>query len=324
MMLPKTQSIASFLVLGLFLSFGLSAQGADFPTKPISLVIPYPPGGSADLTCRGLANAAKKHLGQPIICENKAGGGGTVGPSLVVTRPPDGYSLGLVTASPTIAYHMGKLNFNPVEDLTPIARYGVYLYGLVVRADSPWQTIQEFIHYSRQNPQKVSFGSPGVGTPSHLAMEELAVLAGGVQWVHVPYKGVAESNTALLGGHVDAVSDSSGWAPLVDAGKFRLLVTFGEKRSSRYAQVPILKEAGYDMVATGPIALIGPKGIPKPIVQRLEEGFRKAMDDEDFQAVMKKFDFTPAYLGAGDYEKSAREDSEKIQKLVKKLGLDKK
>ena len=312
------------LVFGVLLSLGVPAWAAEFPTKPINLVIPYPPGGSADLTCRGLANAAKKYLGQPIICENKAGGGGTVGPSLVVTRPPDGYTLGLITASPTIAYHMGKLNFNPVEELTHIARYGLYLYGLVVRSDSPWRTIQEFIQYTGQNPQKVSYGSPGVGTPPHLAMEELAILAGGIQWVHVPYKGVAESNTALLGGHVDAVSDSSGWAPLVDAGKFRLLVTFGEKRSSRYPQVPILKEVGYDMVATSPIAVMGPKGIPKPVVKKLEEAFRKAMDDTDFQAVMKKFDFTPAYLGSEDYEKSAREDSDKIQKLVKKLGLDKK
>lgn len=320
----KNRPVFSLLAVGLFLSLGVSAWAAEFPTKPINLIIPYPPGGSADLTMRGLANAAKKHLGQPIICENKAGGGGTVGPSLVVTRPPDGYALGLITASPTIAYHMGKLNFNPVEDLTHISRYGAYLYGLVVRSDSPWKTIQEFIQYSKQNPQKVSFGSPGMGTPPHLAMEELAILAGGVQWVHVPYKGVAESNAALLGGHVDAVSDSSGWAPLVDAGKFRLLVTYGTQRSTRYSQVPILKEVGYDMVATGPIAVIGPKGIPRPVVKTLEDAFQKAMGDADFHAVMKKFDFTPAYLNSEDYGKLMREDSEKIRKLVKKLGLDKK
>jgi tripartite-type tricarboxylate transporter receptor subunit TctC len=318
----KTHSATAWLALCLFLSLGVSAWAAEFPAKPINLIIPYPPGGSADLPMRGLANAAKKHLGQPIICENKAGGGGTVGPSLVVTRPPDGYTLGLITASPTIAYHMGKLNFNPVEDLTHVTRYGAYLYGLVVRSDSPWKTIQEFIQYSKENPQKVSFGSPGVGTPPHLAMEELAILAGGIQWVHVLYKGVAESNAALLGGHVDAVSDSSGWAPLVDAGKFRLLVTYGQQRSARYSQVPILKEVGYDMVATGPIAVMGPKGIPAPVVRRLGEAFRKAMDDTDFQGVMKKFDFTIAYLKSEDYGKLVREDSEKIQKLVKKLGLD--
>jgi tripartite-type tricarboxylate transporter receptor subunit TctC len=320
----KMKAVAGLLFFCLFLTAGNASRADEFPTKPINLVIPYPPGGSADLTMRGLANAAKKHLGQPIICENKAGGGGTVGPSLVVTRPPDGYTLGLITASPTIAYHMGKLNFNPVEDLTPITRYGAYLYGLVVRADSPWQTIQDFIQYSKQNPQKVSFGSPGVGTPPHLAMEELAILAGGVQWVHVPYKGVAESNAALLGGHVDAVSDSSGWAPLVDAGKFRLLVTYGQQRSNRYPQVPILKEVGYEMVATGPIAVMGPKGISKPVVKKLEDAFRKAMDDADFQAVMKKFDFTPAYLNSEDYGRLVREDSEKIRNLVRKLGLDKK
>jgi len=320
----KIRPVFRLLAFGLLFSLGVSAWAAEFPTKPVNLIIPYPPGGSADLTMRGLANAAKKHIGQPIICENKAGGGGTVGPSLVVTRPPDGYTLGLITASPTIAYHMGKLNFNPVEDLTPISRYGTYLYGLVVRSDSPWQTIQEFIQYSKQNPQKVSFGSPGVGTPPHLAMEELAILAGGVQWVHVPYKGVAESNTALLGGHVDAVSDSSGWAPLVDAGKFRLLVTYGTQRSTRYSQVPILKEVGYDMVATGPIAVIGPKGMPRSVVKTLEDAFHKGMEDVDFQAVMKKFDFTAAYLNSEGYGKLMREDSEKIRKLVKKLGLDRK
>jgi len=242
----------------------------------------------------------------------------------VVTRPPDGYTLGLITASPTIAYHMGKLNFNPVEDLTPIVRYGVYLYGLVVRSDSPWQDGPGVHPIFPAEPAKSLLRVPGGGNSPPPRHGRAGRFGRGIQWVHVPYKGVAESNTALLGGHVDAVSDSSGWAPLVDAGKFRLLVTFGEKRSTRYPQVPILKEVGYDMLATGPIALIGPKGISKPVVQKLEEGFRKAMDDADFQAVMKKFDFTPAYLGSEDYEKLVREDSEKIQKLVKKLGLDKK
>src|SRR5512137_2314098 len=137
----KQALIGVFVALGLITGWGATSPAQDFPNKPITLVIPYPPGGSTDLTGRALANAAKKYLGQPVICENKAGGGGTVGPSLVIAKPPDGYTIGVITASPTIAYHMGKLNFNPVEDLTHISRYGVYLYGLVVRSDSPWQTI---------------------------------------------------------------------------------------------------------------------------------------------------------------------------------------
>jgi tripartite-type tricarboxylate transporter receptor subunit TctC len=311
------------LAVGLILVLGIPAMAAEFPTKPISLVIPYPAGGSADLTARGLANAASKFLGQPIVCENKAGGGGSVGPSLVITKQPDGYTLGIITCSPTIAYHMGKLNFNPVDDLAYVMRYGGYLYGLVVRSDSQFKTMREFMEYSKQNPEKVSFGSPGVGTPLHLAMEELAALGGGIKWVHVPYKGVAESNAALLGGHVDAVADSSGWAPLVDGGRFRLLSTFGEVRCTRYPQVPTLKEIGYDMVASGPIGVMGPKGMPKPIVQKLNDAFKKAMDDPDFHAVMKKFDFSLAYLGPEDYDKFNRQDSERLKKIVQKVGLQK-
>lgn len=320
----KSKSVGLLLAISLVLALGLPAIAAEYPTKPITLVIQYPAGGSTDLTARALANGAKKYLGQPIICENKAGGGGTVGVALVAAKPPDGYTIGIITSSPTIAYHMGKLNFNPIDDLTHIMRWGGYLFGLVVQTGSQWKTMQEFIQYSKQNPQKISYGSPGVGTPPHLAMEELASLAGGVQWLHVPYKGGAESNTGLLGGHVEAVSDSSGWAHLVDADKFRLLVTYGYQRSTRYPQVPTLKEIGYDMVSPGPIGLIGPKGMPKPIVEKLHDAFKKAMDDPEFQAVMKKLDMTTLYLNSEEYEKYVRQDSERIGKLVQKLGLQKK
>jgi len=318
-----SKPIGLLLAISLVLALGLPAMAAEYPTKPITLVIPYPAGGSTDLTGRALANAARKFLGQPIICENKSGGGGSVGPSLVLPKPPDGYTIGIITSSPTIAYHMGKLNFNPIDDLTHIMRWGGYLFGLVVQTGSQWKTMQEFIQYSKQNPQKISYGSPGVGTPPHLAMEELASLAGGIQWLHVPYKGGAESNAGLLGGHVEAVSDSSGWAHLVDAGKFRLLVTYGYQRSTRYPQVPTLKEIGYDLVSPGPIGLIGPKGMPKPIVEKLHDAFRKAMDDPEFQTVMKKLDMTMLYLNSEDYEKYVRQDSERIGKLVQKLGLQK-
>lgn len=310
------------LTICLILAIGLPAMAAEYPTKPITLVIQYPPGGSTDLTARALANAARKYLGQPIICENKSGGGGTVGVALVAAKPADGYTIGVVTSSPTIAYHMGKLNFNPIDDLTHILRWGGYLFGTVVQADSPWKTLPELINHVKQHPKTVTYGSPGVGTPPHLAMEELSSLAG-MQLLHMPYKGIAENNAALLGGHIDVVSDSSGWAPLVDAGKFRLLATYGYQRSARYPQVPTLREAGYDMVSPGPIGLIGPKGLPKPMVQKLHDAFKKAVDDPEFLAVMKSFDMSTLYLNSEDYEKFVRQDSERIQKLVQKLGLHK-
>jgi tripartite-type tricarboxylate transporter receptor subunit TctC len=315
--------VGVFVIFSLILGWGISGSAQDFPTKPITFVIPYPAGGSTDLTGRALANAAKKYLGQPIICENKSGGGGTVGPSLVITKPADGYTIGISHGAATIAWHMGKLNFSPLDDTTPIIRYTSYVFGMVVRADSPWKTIQELVKYAKENPGKVTYGTPGVGTNPHLAVEELGMITG-IQLVHMPFKGGAESNTALLGGHIDAISDSTSWGPLVDAGKFRLLVTYAPQRMPRYPQVPALKEAGYDMVYSSPLQIIGPKGMPKPIVARLHDAFKKSLDDPDYLSILQKYDMSQNYLGPEDLEKAIRKESEQIKRVVQKLGLDKK
>ena len=253
----------------------IPAAAQDYPTKPINLVIQYPPGGSTDLTARALANGARKYLGQPVICENKSGGGGTVGVALVAAKPADGYTIGIVTSSPTMAFHMGKLNFHPLNDLTPIMRWGNYLFGIAVRADSPWKTIQELIQYAKQNPDKVSYGSPGVGTPPHLAMEEFSLVSG-LKFTHIPAKGIAENNTALLGRpHRDDFrflgmgpvcgcrKDSGSWPP-------------GARRDAPVTRkFPPSKEAGYDVVARSHLGVIGPKGMPKPIVAKIADAFQK-------------------------------------------------
>jgi len=319
----KPKSLLVLTVIASVLALGFSVFAAEYPTKPITFIIPYPAGGSTDLTGRALVNAAKNYLKQPIVCENKAGGGGTVGPSLVISKPPDGYTIGISHGAATIAWHMGKLNFNPLEDSTPIIRYTSYVFGLVVRADAPWKTIQELVQFAKQNPQKVSYGSPGVGTNPHLALEDLSMVTG-VQLIHMPFKGGAESSTALLGGHVDAVSDGASWGPLVDAGKFRLLVTYGEQRMQRYPTVPTFKEAGYNLVYSSPLQIIGPKGMPKPIVAKLHEAFKKALDDPDYLSILKKYDMTLNYLGPEDLDRAIRQESEQIKRVVQKLGLDKK
>jgi tripartite-type tricarboxylate transporter receptor subunit TctC len=148
-------------------------------------------------------------------------------------------------------------------------------------------------------------------------------MVAGLKFLHIPSKGIAENNTALLGGHVDVVSDSSGWAHLVDAGKFRLLAAWGEKRSDRYPQVPTIKEIGYDVVSRSHLEIIGPKGIPKPIVARLADAFKKALDDPDFLSIMKKMDMPTFYLDTEGYDKYLWRDFEDVGKLVQKLGLNK-
>ncbi len=319
----KGNSMRWILIVTLVLCAGFPALAADFPAKPVSFVIPYPPGGSTDLTGRALATAAKSYLGQPVICENKSGGGGTVGPSLVVSKPPDGYTLGISSGAVTIAYHMGKLNFNPLTDETNIIRYTSYVFGMVVRSDAPWKTIQEFVKYAKENPGKITYGTPGVGTNPHLAVEELSILTG-IKLVHMPFKGGAEANAALLGGHIDAISDSTSWGPMVDAGKFKLLVTYAPQRMARYPQVPTLKEAGYDMMYSSPLFIIGPKGMPKPVVARLHEAFKKSLDDPDYLSILKKYDMTLNYLGPEDLDKAIRQESDQIKRVVQKLGLEKK
>ena len=316
----SARAVTLWLCLLLPLAAWLPVSAADFPTKPVTLVIPYPPGGSTDLTARALAEGAKAVLGQPVICENKGGGGGTVGPTLVISRPPDGYTIGVSTGATMNAFHLGKLNFNPITDHTPIIRYSTFVYGLVVRADSPWKTVQDVVKYAKENPGKVSYGTSGVGTNPHLAIEELSILTG-IKLSHIPFKGGAEAGTALLGGHVDMVSDSTSWAPLVDAGKLRLLATYGVERMPRYSNAPTLREAGYDIVQSSPLHLIGPKGMSKPVVQRLHDAFKKAMATAEFKNVLKKFDMSESYLGPEDLQKAIERESEQIGGLVKKLGL---
>lgn len=312
------------ITFSMVLFWGPLAMAAEFPTKPINLIVPWPAGGSGDITARTLAETAKKELVQPIIIENKPGAGGNVGATLILTKPPDGYTIGQTSTNALmISYHTGLLNFHPVDDMTHIMRSTGLIHGIVVRADSPWISIQEFIKYSKDNPEKVSYGSPGVTSATRLAMEELAILAGDVKWVHIPLKGEAETNAHLLGGHVDAIANS-GWAPLVDAGKLRVLALFGSQRNPRFPKAPTLKEIGYNVVWEAPTGLFGPKGMHKPIVKKLHDAFRKGMDDPNFLNAMKKLEKPITYLNSEDCEKAVRQESERIEKLVKKLGLQKK
>jgi len=297
---------------------------SDYPAKPVTLIIPYPAGGSTDVTGRVLAPVVKRHLGQPVIVENKGGGGGTVGPNLVISKPPDGYTIGIMASTTvTISWHMGKMNFNPIEDVKHIMRYSGYLYGFVVRADAPWKTFNDYVKYAKENPGKVTYGTPGMGTGPHLAMEMIA-FATGIRLTHIPYKGGAECNSALLGGHVDSVSDSTSWAPLVDAGKFRLLTIYTASRSARYADVPTLKELGIDIVFPSPLEFMGPKALPQPIVQKLHDAIKKSLDDPEYQAALKKYDMQTTYLNSEDCEKAVRAESEKLKDIVQKLGMHKK
>jgi len=276
-----TESIVVIIVT-FYLAFCAIAD--EYPIRHITLIVPYAAGGSVDAIARPLANAAKGYLGQPVIVEDKPGGAGIVSAKLVLTKSPDGYNIGITSLNPIlISYHMGKLDFHPTDDFTYIMRLCGFSFGITVKADSPWKSIQEFIQYCQENPKKVNYASAGVGSTGHLHMEEFASTAR-IQLTHVPYRSGTESNTAVLGGHVDALSDAT-WHPLVDAGKLRLLLIYASNRSPNYPQVPTSAELGYGRGREAAIVIFGPKGLPQPIVKKLHDVFRMAMDYPEFKAL---------------------------------------
>lgn len=310
------------IMLGFLMVPGSLSIAADYPDRPISFIVPYGPGSAIDLVARSLANGAEKHLGQAIVVENKVGGGGTAGVQYVLSKPADGYTVGIASVNPFVISHFtGTLGAHPVNDVSHIIRTTGYLMALAVRADAPWKTIGEFVEYAKANPGKVSYSSSGVVSTGNLNMEEFASLAG-IQVTHVPYKSGSESNTALLGGHVNALADAA-WAPLEQAGKFRALLIFANERSPRYPQIPVPKDVVAANVQPGYLFLLTSKDVPKPIIKKLHDAFKLAMNEPMYKGVLDKFNLEDLYLNSEDTKKAVSEAMEPLGKMVTRLGLGK-
>ena len=296
------------------------ANAADtFPTRPITLIVPWPAGGPTDTHLRKLSEIASRHLGQPIVVENKPGAGGMLGPAgMARGAAPDGYTLSQLTVAAFRQPYMQKVDWDPLRDFTYIIGVSGYTFGVVVKADSQFKSFQDLMAYARANPGKMSYGSTGTGTSPHLLVEELASKAG-VQLLHVPYKGSADATQALMGGHVMAGSDATGWGKFVDQGAFRLLVTFGDQRTRWGA--PTAKELGYDIVSYSPYGIVGPKGMDPKVVRILHDAFRKAMDDPENTKMLQTLDQVYWYKSPDEYARWAAETFTSERALIERLGL---
>jgi tripartite-type tricarboxylate transporter receptor subunit TctC len=213
---------------------------------------------------------------------------------------------------------MQKVDWDPLRDFTYIIGVSGYTFGVVVKSDSPFRSFNDLIAYAKANPGKMSYGSTGTGTSPHLLVEELASKAG-VQLLHVPYKGSADATQALLGGHVMAGSDATGWGKFVDQGAFRLLVTFGEQRTRWGA--PTAKELGYDLVSYSPYGIAGPKGMDPKVVKVIHDAFKKAMDDPEHAKLLQTLDQVYWYKSSEDYTRWAAETFVSERALIERLGL---
>lgn len=297
---------------------------AEFPTKPVTLVVPFAAGVAADLLFRGIAEVAAKHLGQSIIVDNKTGGSGTLGVSqMIATAKPDGYTISQIPIPTFRVPLMQKATYDPLKDLTFVILLAGYNLGAVVKTDSPFKKWQDVVDYAKANPGKFTYATIGAATTNGIAME-LASRESGIQMTHIPSKGGGESIAALLGGHVNMMVESPAWAPMVSAGEFRLLLMLGSERSKKWPDVPVLKDVGYTFDFDSPTGLAGPKGMDPAIVQKLHDAFKKAYDDPKMLEHYDKYEFSRRYMNSADYTALAARLYASEKAALEKVGLAKK
>jgi tripartite-type tricarboxylate transporter receptor subunit TctC len=298
------------------------AQKADpkFPSHPITFINPVPAGASSDLCFRMISKEAEKFLGQPIVVINKTGGSFTVGIAAIASSKPDGYTIGY-------AGHPGmfvpplteKVPYHPVNDLREIMQFGIMNIAITVKGDSPFKSWKDIVAYARQNPKKLTYGSAGVGSFGHLALEQIARREK-VQLTHIPFKGSPETQVALLGGHIMVGTGDFNY-PLIESGEIRLILLIAEKRSPYYPDIPILKDLGYDVPAPTFLNITGPKGLPDEIVKKLDDAYSKAMKEPAFINGMKDFRFTIFYRNGKELDEYVASNYDAFAKLLKEQGM---
>ncbi len=309
---------ASLLLAGTWPA-GLRAA-ENFPARPVTLLVPWPAGGGTDLTMRILAEAASHHLRQKVNIDNRAGAGGTLAMPVLHNAQPDGYTIAQLPQTVFRAPHTQRVLWDPLRDTSPILQLSGTTFGMVVASDSPLQSVEDVFEAARLRPGEMTVASNGVGTTPHLVIDEL-MQQRFLRYTHVPYKGAAEQALAVVSGQVRVGVGSTGFGSFIEQGRLRLLATFGARRSKRWPNVPTLKELGYNIVATSPYGLAGPRGLPEGIVRTLHDAFRAAMQEPAYVAELAKFDQEPVYLGTRDYAQAMREAFAEEKRVVERLGL---
>jgi tripartite-type tricarboxylate transporter receptor subunit TctC len=316
--LPKAFLVVFFSMLAVLTKEGLSQE--SYPNRPITLVVPFGAGGTSDAAGRFIAKCAEKELGQPIVVENKSGGGGSIGVSYVLKSKPDGYTLGLAQTSGLVIHpHMKKLPYNPLTDLTDITVIVNMLLGLGVRLDSPWKTFDDVIAYARNNPGRFTYSCAGIGTAQHICMEQIAIKEG-IKWTAVPFKSGAEATVAFLGGHTDGVVQTT-MDMLPHEKRFRFVLSVGDKRWPDFPNVPNTLDKGYNFYAMSYTSIIAPRGVPEPIMKKLEGVFEKAKKNPSFIEEMDKLKVETSTLSGKEYSDLWRSKYDEMGKVIKILGL---
>ena len=322
--MQKKSVISILFVTSLFLTVTLGAARAEYPERPITLIVNTTPGGGQDLSCRALAKYTEKALGQPVLVVNKPGASGALGTGLVGSSKPDGYTIGQTSFSPLAqAPHMFDVTFDPLNDFEYIMGYGEWVFGYGVRAESPFKTHQDVVKYAKANPGKLKISLYSLASPHMMAVSYLSK-AEGIKFEPVIFKGGMEAMAAALGGHVDLFSQVADIAvPHIKGGKARLLASFDDRRWKWVPDVPSLKELGYNISVTSYLALGAPRGVPKPVLEKLRDVFKTAMKDQEFLQLMENFYFKVEYRSPEEYRKIVEEGYKEYGKFIMEVGLHK-
>src|SRR5213593_3709262 len=321
----RRSRVCSLTVLAMLTTVAVASAQEPYPSRPITMVAPFPPGGIADLTARPVAAAMEKVLKNPVGVLNKTGAAGAVGMQFVATSKADGYTLLLALSSISIIPEADKLFGRPpaftVDQFAPIALISADPTVLVVPADKPWKTAAEFVEDAKRRPGQISYSSSGVYGTLHMAMELLSHAAG-IKLRHVPYAGAGPALTAILGGHVDALASGPAVVlPHIKSGKLRPLAGWGDRRVAALPDVPTFKELGYpDAEFYIWAGLFAPKGTPEPVVAKLRATVREAVNDPEFRAAMDKLETPIAFKQGEEFRKFFEADARRLAEGVRQVG----
>ncbi|WP_424814467.1 tripartite tricarboxylate transporter substrate binding protein [Roseococcus sp. YIM B11640] len=302
----------------------LASAQPRFPDKPLRVFVPWTPGGATDIQMRTVCEIASRHLGQPIVVENRPGASGTLGPQAMRDAKPDGYTL---SQMPNGTFRMPALMraagmtppIDPLMDFAWIIRMVGYMGGVVVRPDAPWRTMPELIAHAKANPGKVFFGTPGANT-TDIVLRRVA-RQDDIDWTAVAFRGAAPNLQAMLGRQIDFSAETSAWADMALEGRVRPLAVWTSSRAARFPDVPTFRELGYDYVAESSYGIAAPRGTPTDVIMTIHDAFKLAVHDPQHLAVLARFDMPVRYLDPEGYADDCRLVNEQEIETVRDLGL---